>query len=252
MKCKEPTKKYPNGRTGTATGHAAHRNAGEESCTECYEAKREADRAWREKNRERKRENDKRHYKENAEKIKKRSRDWHNENKEKANEYSRKWREENPERFRESVKRWHDNNRDYVKEQQAEIREKNRERMREYCRRYYRENKGKWEGYSRSRRALRRGLPRENYSPEDITSAHGTECRLCRSEVDLSLPARRSNSPHADHVHPLSREGCPGDVVSNVMWTHALCNIKKGDLMDEEITFEILPPTGMEWGVVQY
>lgn len=54
MKCKEPTKKYPNGRTGTVTGHAAHRNAGEESCTECYEAKREYYRDYRDRNRERK------------------------------------------------------------------------------------------------------------------------------------------------------------------------------------------------------
>lgn len=40
MECNKPTKKYPDGRTGTWTGYYAHRKVGEEACRSCAEAAR--------------------------------------------------------------------------------------------------------------------------------------------------------------------------------------------------------------------
>lgn len=247
MKCKEPTKKYPNGRTGTATGHVAHRNAGEESCGPCRDAnreynreyrerngdrKRELDRRWRKENLERKRENDRRYYKENAERIKKRSRDWHHDNKEKANDYSRKWREANRERFREQVNKWHRENRVVFAEYLSEWREKNKDLI---------------SSYSRKRRMSVNSLPSEFYSHEDVTNTYGTTCHLCGGDVDVNLPKGKSTSPNLDHVHPVNRDGCPGDILSNIRWTHAICNIKKRDKLLHELELPFSIPTGDEW-----
>lgn len=40
MECTKPTKRNPNGRTGTWSGYYAHRNAGEPACPSCAEAAR--------------------------------------------------------------------------------------------------------------------------------------------------------------------------------------------------------------------
>lgn len=38
MICVQPSRKYPDGRTGTAAGYQAHKRMGEAPCVECYEA----------------------------------------------------------------------------------------------------------------------------------------------------------------------------------------------------------------------
>lgn len=39
--CGKPTRRYPNGRTGTRAGYMAHYSAGESSCPECLEGHRQ-------------------------------------------------------------------------------------------------------------------------------------------------------------------------------------------------------------------
>lgn len=221
MECKKPTKKYPNGRTGTYAGVAAHKRAGEERCAECAKSQSEYHRAYLEANAEKKR------------------------------EYNRRWREANAEKKRESDRRWRERNQERAREYERRRYREDREREIEYRRRYRRENRGKIREHNRKRRALKIGLLSENYSPEDITRAHGKKCYLCEGEVDLDLPRGSSLSPQIDHVHPLSREGCPGDVVSNVRWTHAICNIKKGDKLVTDLPLPFVAPVGDEWNLLQ-
>lgn len=50
--CAKPTRKYPNGRTGTDAGYQAHRKAGGPACRACLDAVNERQRPFRESNRE--------------------------------------------------------------------------------------------------------------------------------------------------------------------------------------------------------
>lgn len=267
--CEKPTKKYPNGRTGTTAGASAHRTAKEKCCPECHEAKKEAHREYVRKNKDKKKEYDRRYrekydaelkarkkeyYNKNAEYIREKSRKWHHENKEKANAYSREYRKKNPERVREAIARWHEENKEYIKEVSAEWREQNRDTMRSYMKEYYRENSDKWGGFSRKRRALKASQPHEPYTKEQVVELHGTKCYLCGGEVDMNLAWGNDRSPAMDHKWPLNVPGGPGDVLSNMWITHAVCNIRKGDRMVEDLSLPFAEPESREWnyGTIDY
>lgn len=47
LACKKATRKYPDGRTGTAAGYDAHLKAGEKSCPSCAQARREKNQKYR-------------------------------------------------------------------------------------------------------------------------------------------------------------------------------------------------------------
>lgn len=250
--CQKPTVRNPNGREGTATGYAAHLNAKETPCEECRAGKSEADRKYREANRERVLQNRRRYYDRNAESIRQKSRDWHQENKERANEYSRNYRKENPEQVKEAIRVWHQENRDWVVQYRKLLREDPSyvKKAREYSKKYYRENKHQFSEYGARRRARMANLVTDGHSGEDITREHGSICYLCETEVDLSLARGRDDSPAVDHVIPVSDPSCPGHVLENVRWSHAICNLRKGSLPIEDLALPMEPPSGSEWNVV--
>ena len=119
--------------------------------------------------------------------------------------------------------------------------------MRSYMKTYYRENSEKWEGFGRKRRALKASQPHEPYTREEVAELHGTVCYLCGGEVDMSLPWGNDRSPSMDHLWPLNIPGGPGDVLSNMWVTHAVCNIRKGDRMVETLTLPFAEPEFREW-----
>lgn len=237
--CQKPTKKYPNGRTGTQAGIGAHSRVKEKNCEACAELKREYDRLYREKNKDKKREYARLYYEKNAEVICAKSRKWHHENKEKSNAYKREYRKNNPERVRAAIIKWHEEN--------AEYREENRDKMREAKRAWRKANPEKWEGYSRKRRALIASQPHEAYTREDVAELHGTVCYLCGGEVDMSLAWGNDRSPAMDHLWPLNVPGGTGDVLSNMWVTHSVCNIRKGDRMVETLTLPFAEPESRAW-----
>lgn len=260
--CAKPTKKYPNGRSGTQAGLSAHKKVKEKNCEACAEFKREYQRDYARRNKDKKREADRRYrekhdvelkakkkeyYDKNAEYIREKSRKWHHENKEQANAYSREYRKKNPERVREAIARWHEENADYVKETSAKRREQNRDIMRSYMKEYYRENSEKWEGFGRKRRALKASQPHEAYTRDEVVELHGTVCYLCGGEVDMSLSWGNDRSPAMDHLWPLNVPGGPGDVLSNMWVTHAVCNIRKGDRLVETLGLPFKEPEFREW-----
>ena len=87
----------------------------------------------------------------------------------------------------------------------------------------------------RRRRARKQALPTEKYSEMDITRLYGNICYLCAEPVDLKLergPLRRN----VEHLIPISHPDCPGDILSNVRWSHEKCNLSKGKRTPEEVT----------------
>lgn len=262
--CEKPTKKYPNGRSGTQAGLSAHKRVKEKNCEACAEFKREYQQKYFRRNKDKKKEYDRRYrekhdaelkarkkeyYDKNADYIREKSRKWHHENREQANAYSKAYRVKNPDRVREAIVKWHEENREYVKETSAQRREKDRDKMRSYMREYYRENSDKWEGLSRKRRALKASQPHEPYAKEQVALLHGTRCYLCGGEVDMSLAWGNDRSPAMDHLWPLNVPGGPGDVLNNMRVTHAVCNIRKGDRLVETLSLPFKEPEFRVWGL---
>ena len=233
LACEKPTRKYPNGRTGTRPGYRAHMDAKETPCELCKEGRKDQAKAYREKNLER---------------IQKYSRRYREENPEYFRDYERKRRKENPEYFREHDRKRNktDERREYRRNYTRKLRKENpgyrREYDRQYGRKHYRENTDMYRRQTRNRRARERALPSELYTVQDITNAHGKVCYLCNTHVDINLPSGSPTSPHVDHVHPLSREGCPGDVLENCRIVHARCNLIKGAKLVSELALPFPPP----------
>lgn len=248
--CEKPTKKYPGGRTGTIAGYIAHKEAKETPCDACREGRRNYRRKYREDNlqlvtsqeragymKRRDAELKKKHdyYVANREEMLERERMRRNNNREKLQEYQRQWYAKNREKVtsqkRESKKKWYDANPEKAQARRKEYREKNLDKVRQW------ENEN-----THRRRALKRSLPSDGYTFDDITRTHGTVCYLCGTEVNINAPAKRPESPEIDHVHPLSRPGCPGDVLSNVRWTHKACNSSKLSKLVSELSLPLPAP----------
>lgn len=79
----------------------------------------------------------------------------------------------------------------------------------------------------RRRRALKRGVPSEQYTTEEIAERDGFVCQLCGEPVVMSTPYPDSWSPSIDHIQPLSRGG--DDTKANVQLAHRFCNTSKGN-----------------------
>lgn len=205
MACHRPTHRNPNGRKGTHAGYLAHHRAKEDPCVECNLANSEYERA--------------RYSKEREEKI----------------FYVKRYRSENLDKVRK-----------YNKEYSKGYRSRNSDKLLEYNREYYQRNPEKAAEWGRRRnwrrRARKLSLPADGYTSADIIEAYGTTCYLCETEVDVKLPKGSSVSPHIDHVHPLSCPSSPGDVLGNVRWTHAICNLSKGAKMVSELTLPFPAP----------
>lgn len=254
MACMKPSSRHPQGKTGTEAGEAAHRRAKEPVCHECQAARNE-------KTKERRRE----------------SRPWLTVNPDdyalacevptaifpsgrrgtyagyqahlrgdqtQCEECLGAGRSYNREKTNNSYDRYREKKLAY----QAKYRAENREKIRLRDRAYYLANMAEREARKRAREIRLKELPSEEFTVEDIRLKHGIECYLCLGEVDLTLEPGWSKSPHLDHVHPISDEGTPGHVLSNVRWTHARCNLIKGAKMVQELTLPLSQPELERYG----
>lgn len=242
MICEKKTKKFPNGRTGTEAGEKAHRYAKEEPCEACAGARartlklRRIEKTltapWRQPY------VIERACDERSSKYPLGKRGTY------AGSQAHARAKEEPcpeclearrEYLRKRTKETYDRYRDKKLASQAKYREENREKIREARKAYYRANPGKDSQAWRTRRARKKALPTEKYSEKDITRLHGSTCYLCAEPVDLSLeegPLRRN----VEHLIPISHPDCPGDLLSNVRWSHEKCNLSKGKRTPEEVT----------------
>lgn len=239
MKCQKPTKKYPQGRTGTFAGYKAHLYAKEEVCAECLTAGREQEvlrkNKRKESNPERWKDLQRAGYQRNSEKRRDAAKKQYWENREEALAENKRYREENREALAEKRKQRWEENKEREKEYAQKWRRENKERVKEYRKTYLQENMEKYREWNRARSARKRSLPSEKYSEEDMTRTYGRVCYLCAELVDLETETT-GEKKNVEHLIPLSHPDCPGDILSNVRWSHEKCNFSKGKRTPEEVT----------------
>lgn len=241
MICEKKTSKFPNGRTGTEAGEAAHRYAKEEPCEACLGARNKAAKLrnsnksltapWRQPY-VMERACDERSSK--YPKGKRGTTAGFNTHKRMNDEPCQECLEAQHAKRRHYTKETYDRYKDKKLAYMRGYREENRERIKEWRKEYYRLNPEKNSQSWRKRRARLRDLPSEKYAEKDITRLYGTTCYLCAQPVDLSIeegPLRRN----VEHLIPISHPDCPGDLLSNVRWSHSQCNLLKGDSLMEDI-----------------
>lgn len=78
----------------------------------------------------------------------------------------------------------------------------------------------------------------ESYTKQDVIDKWGSDCHVCLRPIDWSKPSHAKyegweSGGHLDHVVPLSRGGT--DTLDNVKPIHALCNLRKGAKLVEEL-----------------
>jgi 5-methylcytosine-specific restriction endonuclease McrA len=76
--------------------------------------------------------------------------------------------------------------------------------------------------------ALKKGVVHEDWTEKELLSTYGSDCYLCNSPIDLTLPRTGKGSDYAlwpDHVIPVSRGG--EDTIRNVRPCHRMCNQNK-------------------------
>lgn len=239
MICEKKTSKFPNGRTGTFAGYKAHLNRKEEVCAECLSAGREQEvlrkNKRKESNPERWKDLQRAEYQRHAEKRREKSKEQYWENQEEALAENKRYREENREALAEKRRQRGEESKERAREYARKWSRENEERVREYRKTYLQENKEKYRERNRARSARKRSLPSEKYAEEDMTRTYGRVCYLCAELVDLETetPGEKKN---VEHLIPISHPDCPGDILSNVRWSHAKCNFSKGKRTPEEVT----------------
>lgn len=130
---------------------------------------------------------------------------------------------------------------------QKEYRAKNGELLKEADRKRYESDRAYFEAKRRARKQRITDLTVFPFTDEEITQTHGAICYLCETPVDVNLEPGWSTSPQRDHVHPISHPDTPGHVIENVKWTHARCNIVKGDRMLDELDLPFSPPEEIKY-----
>lgn len=241
MICEKKTSKFPNGRTGTEAGEAAHRRAKEKPCKACAEARNQTisrrnsnktqTAPWRQPY------TMERACDERTPQFLFGKRGTYAG----SQAHARAKEEPCPECLvarreygKKNTKRTYDRYREKKLAYMKKYREENRERIEQWRKDYYRLNPGKSSQSWRTRRARLRDLPSEVYTEADITRLYGNTCYLCAQPVDLSIqegPRRRN----IEHLIPISHPDCPGDLLSNVRWSHSQCNLLKGDSLMEDV-----------------
>lgn len=175
--CAAPSKRYPNGATGTGAGRSRHRRAGEPVCRPCQDAHNAGNAVWRAANP---------HYstewrRANADSVNERRRELHDADPEKRNAYNRQWRTNNLDQARATQRRWKANNPGKAKASNARF------------------------DIDKKRDATRRRRARLHKARSDIGTTtlfpalvkrDGTHCYICGA-----------TAVEVDHVIPLSKGG---------------------------------------------
>jgi hypothetical protein len=157
---------------------------------------------------------------EKKQKDKNKKKEWANENKEKIKQYySRRNNSENGKKY---IKEYHNKNNEEIKKYKKEWHKKNREKILLMFKEYR-----KTEMYKISLRASAHNL---RTGDRRLTSKllisklelQNCCCFYCNKELNLL----EKYSVHIDHVIPIKKGG--DNSIENIVWSCALCNLKKG------------------------
>ena len=145
-------------------------------------------------------------------------------------EYLAAYRAKNAQKLADYSARWQRENSDKVNANSRKWRKNNPEKRKEVIRAYWAANPDKRRELVRRRRAIRKGLPIDNYTDQQVLDTYGTNCHICNGPIDL-LASRRSgfegweNGLHIDHLIPICNNG--SDTLDNVRPAHGKCNISR-------------------------
>lgn len=135
----------------------------------------------------------------------------------------KRYRQRSPEVFARKDKKYYEANRDRVRKNTIEWRKNNPEKYAEHNR---------LKEHRRRARKLENGT--EVYTEKQVLELYGKLCHICESKINLSAPRKVGTKSwekglHIDHIVPISKGG--SDTLDNVRPAHALCNLKKSDLL---------------------
>ena len=141
-------------------------------------------------------------------------------------------REQHPERCerdRATYAAWYAANAEQARAQALQWYYDNTEQAAETNARWYRENGDKSRAKAHYRRAVRRGVEAEKFSPREIHERDGWICQLCDEPVDQDLAWPDPLSASLDHIIPLSHGG--PHTRANTRLAHLVCNTRRGAAM---------------------
>lgn len=184
------------------------------------EARREANRIYRAKNRDKLKKYESARYAERY--AERKAKGMTPEDKEAARLRIKEWRAKFPERAKESAKRWRMENPDYVAPS-----ERDRETVNAKWRSAYSSRADYYRQKSRDKRVRKAGVPGSHTDDEwrDLVAYFYHACAYCGASAPLTR----------DHVIPLSRtELGPTNDISNILPACLPCNSRKKDKTDWE------------------
>jgi 5-methylcytosine-specific restriction endonuclease McrA len=79
----------------------------------------------------------------------------------------------------------------------------------------------------------RQDLRKHGMSVKQLAARDGAQCKICFTEVDMTLRAPDPGTPSVDHKLAKSRGG--GNEPENLQLAHLWCNTKKADRIYEEL-----------------
>lgn len=169
--------------------------------------------------------------------------------------YHKKYREDNRERLREYRREYYNRNKEYFKKSAKEYRERNKEKIKERNKEYY---KNTFHKHKHKRRASRRRYYKENtesakksirrWKKKNPEKTRLYSQRRCARENNLPVNWTESNVSFAleywdnrcaycritvednlqwDHYIPISADGCPGTIPTNMLPSCFSCNQNK-------------------------
>jgi 5-methylcytosine-specific restriction endonuclease McrA len=142
------------------------------------------------------------------------------------------WKKANREKYNAYMKSYVRNNQNKNKRIRKPLTDEQKMAANKYKAKWRSKNLDKCREYDRKRRTLKKAGVSEPYSEDQVLSTYGSDCHICKKEINLL--SKRSvgasgwqNSLHIDHVIPISKGG--EDTISNVRPSHAICNLKKSN-----------------------
>lgn len=148
---------------------------------------------------------------------------WARKNPEKNRDKTTAYNERHPERRKETNRKYYEANKDIWNARVKTSRHKKPEKYAEL---------GRIHANRRRARKLENGT--ESYTEKQVFELYGNMCHICESKINLSAPRKVGTKGwekglHIDHIVPISKGG--SDTLDNVRPAHALCNLKKSDLL---------------------
>lgn len=120
--------------------------------------------------------------------------------------------------------------RDHIAEVARAYRNQNKEKIKQIQRQYRNSNPDWSASHQRKRRSRKINSAHSKYTLIEVLESYGTQCYICKLEIDLNAPRRTGvagweNGLHIDHVTPLCVGG--NDNIENVRPTHGVCNLRR-------------------------